>query len=50
MKQSLSLVSVVVRDPKTGTYGSVAVFRDIYGNLWDLLQPTATASFTKPGL
>ena len=26
--------------PKTDeTYGTVAVFQDLYGNLWDLLQP-----------
>ena len=33
-----------VRDPKEEIYGTVAVFKDIYGNLWDLLQvrsPTA---------
>ena len=30
---------VFVRDPKEESYGSVAVFKDIYGNLWDLLQP-----------
>ena len=30
-----------VRDPKTESYGTVAVFRDLYGNLWDLLQPSA---------
>jgi len=30
---------VFVREPKDETYGTVAVFRDIYGNLWDLLQP-----------
>lgn len=29
-----------IRDPKTEDYGTVAVFRDIYGNLWDLLQLT----------
>jgi catechol 2,3-dioxygenase-like lactoylglutathione lyase family enzyme len=29
-----------VREPKTEPYGTVAVFRDPYGNLWDLLQPT----------
>ena len=29
-----------VREPKTESYGTVAVFRDLYGNLWDLLQPT----------
>jgi catechol 2,3-dioxygenase-like lactoylglutathione lyase family enzyme len=27
-----------VRDPKTETYGKVAVFADLYGNLWDLIQ------------
>jgi len=28
-----------VREPKTEPYGTVAVFKDPYGNLWDLLQP-----------
>lgn len=27
-----------VRPPKTADYGTVAVFKDLYGNLWDLLQ------------
>ena len=27
-----------VRPPKEETYGTVAVFEDLYGNLWDLLQ------------
>lgn len=27
-----------VRDPKQQVYGTVAVFKDLYGNLWDLLQ------------
>ncbi len=27
-----------VRPPKTETYGTVAVFRDLYGNLWDLVE------------
>ena len=27
-----------VREPKTAPYGIVAVFEDLYGNLWDLLQ------------
>jgi len=27
-----------VREPKTESYGTVAVFKDLYGNLWDLLQ------------
>jgi len=30
---------VFVRDPKQESYGMVAVFKDLYGNLWDLLQP-----------
>lgn len=29
-----------VREPKEETYGTVAVFRDLYGNLWDLIQRT----------
>jgi catechol 2,3-dioxygenase-like lactoylglutathione lyase family enzyme len=28
-----------VREPREEPYGTVAVFRDLYGNLWDLLQP-----------
>lgn len=28
-----------VRPPKQEAYGTVAVFKDLYGNLWDLLQP-----------
>jgi len=27
-----------VRDPKNAEYGMVAVFKDLYGNLWDLVQ------------
>jgi catechol 2,3-dioxygenase-like lactoylglutathione lyase family enzyme len=27
-----------VREPKEAEYGMVAVFQDLYGNLWDLLQ------------
>lgn len=29
-----------VREPKTQDYGTVAVFKDLYGNLWDLIQFT----------
>lgn len=32
-----------VREPKTEDYGTVAVFQDLYGNQWDLVQPTAAA-------
>lgn len=27
-----------VREPKVESYGTVAVFKDLYGNLWDLVQ------------
>jgi catechol 2,3-dioxygenase-like lactoylglutathione lyase family enzyme len=27
-----------VREPREEAYGTVAVFRDLYGNLWDLIQ------------
>lgn len=27
-----------IREPKTEEYGTVAVFEDLYGNRWDLLQ------------
>ena len=27
-----------VREPRVEAYGTVAVFRDLYGNLWDLLE------------
>lgn len=27
-----------IREPKTESYGTVAVFEDLYGNLWDLLE------------
>ncbi|MGX7150479.1 VOC family protein [Enterococcus ureasiticus] len=27
-----------VREPKEADYGVVAVFKDLYGNLWDLVQ------------
>jgi catechol 2,3-dioxygenase-like lactoylglutathione lyase family enzyme len=29
-----------VREPVTEAYGTVAVFADLYGNLWDLIQPS----------
>ncbi len=30
-----------VRGPREEGYGTVAVFEDLYGNLWDLIQPRA---------
>ena len=28
-----------VREPKAESHGTVAVFKDLYGNLWDLIEP-----------
>jgi catechol 2,3-dioxygenase-like lactoylglutathione lyase family enzyme len=28
-----------VREPQVADYGTAAVFRDLYGNLWDLVEP-----------
>jgi len=29
----------IVREPKDEPYGTIAVFEDLYGNLWDLIEP-----------
>ena len=29
-----------VREPVNETWGKVAVFKDLYGNLWDLIEPS----------
>jgi catechol 2,3-dioxygenase-like lactoylglutathione lyase family enzyme len=29
----------IIREPVVETYGTVADFADLYGNLWDLLEP-----------
>ena len=34
----LSIGVNFVREPKTESYGTVAVFEDLYGNLWDLIE------------
>jgi len=33
-----------IREPKEEEYGKVAVFEDLYGNKWDLLQLTTLSS------
>lgn len=38
----VSLGITFVRPPKAEPYGTVAVFQDLYGNLWDLLQLSST--------
>jgi catechol 2,3-dioxygenase-like lactoylglutathione lyase family enzyme len=37
-ERMISLGIKFVRDPQEQDYGTVAVFEDLYGNLWDLLQ------------
>ncbi|HEX7173847.1 MAG TPA: VOC family protein, partial [Pyrinomonadaceae bacterium] len=37
-KNMLSQDIVFVREPKNEDYGTVAVFKDLYGNLWDLIE------------
>lgn len=29
----------IVREPSVEAYGTVTVFADLYGNLWDLIEP-----------
>ncbi|TDL64017.1 VOC family protein [Rhodococcus qingshengii] len=36
-----------VREPKDQEYGAVAVFKDLYGNLWDLIQFKENHPFAK---
>ena len=31
----------IVRQPQKEEYGTVAVFKDLYGNLWDMIEPSA---------
>jgi len=33
----------IIREPSIEKYGTVAVFADLYGNLWDLIGPTIKA-------
>jgi catechol 2,3-dioxygenase-like lactoylglutathione lyase family enzyme len=35
-----------VEEPREEAYGTVAVFEDLYGNRWDLVQPSATEGGT----
>jgi catechol 2,3-dioxygenase-like lactoylglutathione lyase family enzyme len=30
----------IIREPKVEKYGKVLVFADLYGNMWDLIEPT----------
>jgi catechol 2,3-dioxygenase-like lactoylglutathione lyase family enzyme len=37
--EMLSVGVKFAREPKDAPYGTVAVFEDLYGNLWDLVEP-----------
>lgn len=37
-KKMVSVGIKFIREPKEASYGTVAVFKDLYGNLWDLIQ------------
>ena len=34
-----------VRQPVVEKHGTVAVFKDLYGNLWDFIQPSSSNSY-----
>ena len=44
----VSLGITFVREPHMESYGTVAVFEDLYGNLWDLLEWKAGYSGRRP--
>ncbi|WP_329584217.1 VOC family protein [Kitasatospora sp. NBC_01250] len=37
-----------LEEPRTEPYGTVAVFADLYGNRWDLIQPSTSGAATTP--
>ena len=37
-RRMVSIGIEFVREPKDEPYGTVAVFKDLYGNLWDLIE------------
>jgi catechol 2,3-dioxygenase-like lactoylglutathione lyase family enzyme len=47
-RRMISDAITFVRDPKVESYGTVAVFEDLYGNLWDLVQRSSTHPEVEP--
>jgi len=39
-----------IREPVDQPYGTVAVFEDLYGNLWDLVEHKAGSRFSQKGV
>jgi len=33
-----------ITEPSVTNYGTVAIFEDLYGNLWDFIEPSKTTS------
>ncbi len=40
----------IIRKPKNEVYGKVAVFEDLYGNLWDLIEPKTNKLYYSTGI
>jgi len=38
----------IIREPVIEVYGTVAVFADLYGNLWDLIEPNCQPGTDAP--
>ena len=43
----IALGITFIREPKVEPYGTVAVFKDLYGNLWDLLEWSSTHALSQ---
>ena len=39
--------STFIREPVEQAYGTVAVFEDLYGNLWDLVEHKEDSRFSQ---
>lgn len=46
-KQMLAKGVKFIREPVEQPYGTVAVFEDLYGNLWDLVEHTPGSRFSQ---
>lgn len=38
----------IIREPRKESFGTVVVFQDLYGNLWDLIEPTEFTNIPVP--
>jgi catechol 2,3-dioxygenase-like lactoylglutathione lyase family enzyme len=43
-RRMISVGIKFIREPAKEAYGTVSVFEDLYGNLWDLIEPNSTNS------